>query len=499
MSNDYDYDSNGNMIKDENKGITSIIYNHNDLPLKIFFGATNSIEYTYNTIGKKVKKKVTEGTTVTTTDYLDGFQYKNNILSIFQITGGYVNVNYCNTCVIGSQYNFNYVFNYIDHLGNVRMSYTEDPLTHTLKVLEENHYYPFGLKHNNYNSDMLMYIKENEVMKIRQKPPTKPLDFKYKYNGKEYQDELGLNLYDYGARNYDPALGRWMNIDPLAEKSRRYSPFTYCLDNPIFFIDPDGMMHQASNGTGDPSKDYSELDAEDITDMKKSKNERELVSTTANSDLTVQFIPKKNSTDGKEVVTLKTQYNSRYVETDSKGNKKEVFTQTIYTHTATVELNEDGSGKATISKVTETVSYIEENEKGEKLVNSSSSTSYSLSDKKADLTPLQDFKTVTQAVANHREKAGMSCAQDGLNKINDANTYAGYAGTFVGVLALTTKNPYVVAGGVVASAVGYATTMVTLSITDVKPKDIILNFTYGNTVMNSSQAYPQFTPIYKNK
>lgn len=73
------------------------------------------------------------------------------------------------------------------------------------------------------------------------------LFYKYKYNGKELQDELGLNMYDYGARNYDPALGRWMNIDPLAEKYFDNSSYVYVINNPLLFIDPDGMEIKGVN------------------------------------------------------------------------------------------------------------------------------------------------------------------------------------------------------------------------------------------------------------
>ncbi|MCC9073225.1 DUF6443 domain-containing protein [Flavobacterium sp. F-65] len=215
---DYSYDANGNMISDANKNITAITYNHLNLPTLITFGSTGNIAYTYNATGQKVLKIVTSGTNKTSTDYVNGYQYENNILQFFPQSEGYVNNN---------SGTFEYIYQYKDHLGNVRLSYDKN-----LSIVDENNYYPFGLKQIGYNNNISSL--GNAAAK------------KYKYNGKELQDEnIGgnqLNLYDYGARNYDPAIGRWMNIDPLAENSRRWTPYNYAYNNPIFFIDPDGMQ-----------------------------------------------------------------------------------------------------------------------------------------------------------------------------------------------------------------------------------------------------------------
>jgi len=200
------YDINGNMTSHLDKGITSIQYNYLNLPKQIISSQGNT-SYIYRADGTKAKKIF--GTT--STDYLDGFQYDNEVLKFFPTSEGF--------------YNFErgeYVYHYTDHLGNIRLSYSAAD-GGGIAVLEESNYYPFGLKHQGYNDGSLL----NDF----------GTNYHYKYNGKELQE---AGMYDYGARFYMPDIGRWSVVDPLAEKYSSISTFTYVANNPIIFVDPDG-------------------------------------------------------------------------------------------------------------------------------------------------------------------------------------------------------------------------------------------------------------------
>ncbi len=100
------------------------------------------------------------------------------------------------------------MYQYKDHLGNIRLSYAKNPATQVLTIIDENNYYPFGLKHNGYND----YV---------------PTSNKYKYQGQERQDELGLEWDSFKYRNYDYAIGRFMSIDPLAENYPYNSTYAF--------------------------------------------------------------------------------------------------------------------------------------------------------------------------------------------------------------------------------------------------------------------------------
>lgn len=208
--NQIGYDNNGNMTDQLDKGISSIQYNYLNLPKQI---TQNSkvINYYYRADGIKIKKSGPVGSNI---DYLDGFQYTEGNLKFAQTSEGYFNFE-----------NSKYIYNYTDHLGNIRLSYYKNE-TGT-EILEENNYYPFGLKHGVAN------------------PSVGNPNYNYKYNGKELQES---GMYDYGARMYMPDLGRWGVTDPLAEAFRRFSPYHYGADNPVMFTDPDGMRNKPYDG-----------------------------------------------------------------------------------------------------------------------------------------------------------------------------------------------------------------------------------------------------------
>src|SRR5690554_1497334 len=168
------------------------------------------------------------------TNYQGIFHYENQVLKFIATAEGYMNVSSG-----GRQgpndpsYVFSYVYNYIDHLGNIRLSYTASRgINLPPVILEENHYYPFGLKHKKHGSvhkDLVCIDEDCYEVGIDVVPPQARKPYQYKYNGKEFQDELGLNFYDYGARMYMPDTARMGQIDPVADASKNieYSPYSY--------------------------------------------------------------------------------------------------------------------------------------------------------------------------------------------------------------------------------------------------------------------------------
>ena len=213
---EYTYDANGNMVTDTNKGITNIAYNHLNLPTQVTINGQN-ISYVYDALGVKQRKIVGS----TTTDYAGNHIYENNNLQFFNHPEGYVTPN-------GSS--FKYIYQYKDHLGNVRLSYNDadgnGEISASAEIIEENNYYPFGLKHKGYNT--VVNSGGNSVAQ------------KFKYNGKELEEANGLNWLEYGARNFDPAIGRFMNVDRFAEDFMPISAYQYGANNPVAHVDYNG-------------------------------------------------------------------------------------------------------------------------------------------------------------------------------------------------------------------------------------------------------------------
>ena len=201
LSTEYEYDENGNLTKDLNKNITAIQYNCLNLPSRVMFANGNSISYLYDAAGRKLRTvHFLEGDSVTT-DYCGNVVYENGVPQILLTEVGYVSLT-----------DGKYHYYLKDHQGNNRVVVAEEGT-----VEEVNHYYPFGG----------VFSSTGDAQP-------------YKYNGKELDRKGGLDWYDYGARYYDAALGRWHVVDPMAEEYYDLNPYNYCGNNNVNNIDING-------------------------------------------------------------------------------------------------------------------------------------------------------------------------------------------------------------------------------------------------------------------
>ena len=231
----YIYNANGSLVADRSRGIAYITYDANGNPARIYFTNGNVTKYKYSASGQKLGVEyyvavpnvmvpfgaepdaLTQGQVMYagSTQYLLGgsLVVKDGMTDKLLFDGGYAKAIFVNP----TTYTFKFYYYNKDHLGNIR-----EVVDSAGTVKQVTNYYPFGAP----------YADPTAVLNANMQP--------YKYNGKELDRMHGLDTYDYGARQYDPVLGRWDRMDPLCEKYYDVSPYVYCENNPVNRIDPDG-------------------------------------------------------------------------------------------------------------------------------------------------------------------------------------------------------------------------------------------------------------------
>lgn len=225
---EYEYDANGNMVRDLNKCISSISYDLNNQPRKIEYNDGRNASYVYDAEGNKLsvsynltamssaqpQMPVMQSTDVASANVSNGqktIDYCGNIIYDGDETMILNDVGYA-LCNKDNNFSFHYYLK--DHLGNNRVVVSEDG-----EIEQVNDYYPTGaLMASSMGGDTQ----------------------RFKYNGKELDRVNGLNWYDYGARNYDAEIVVWKGVDKMADKNVTTSLYGYCNSNPMRFIDPLG-------------------------------------------------------------------------------------------------------------------------------------------------------------------------------------------------------------------------------------------------------------------
>jgi RHS repeat-associated protein len=209
-----------------------------------------SFEYTFG--GEKIKKTSPDGDR----QYVGGMEYKDGGLQLIHVPNGRI---------IEKEGVKKYQYHLADHLGNIvvlfddvnedgTISIEEDSTSIDNEIIQRNHYYSFGLR-----------VDAPHFM-LSGKPRAD-----YLYNGKENHEELGLNWLSYGFRMYDPAIGRFPSVDPIADQFAFVSGFNYAENEPVGHIDLWGLQATLPDGTSGPFTEEYVQEQEDL------ENERERI------------------------------------------------------------------------------------------------------------------------------------------------------------------------------------------------------------------------------
>jgi RHS repeat-associated protein len=226
---EYAYNANGAMTQDLNRGITAIKYNILNLPLQTDIKSPVAEArnfYAYAADGRKLRVTKSWNSNFSTNPVI-GTDVNSSALNNTKTTRYVGNLIFENTTAKmlltdNGYYDFSdssYYFYSKDYLGNIVATVRVDSIGHSASVVQATHYYPFGLP---------MAISTGANVQ------------KYKYSGKEFDTEHGLMEYDFGARMYNPQMPSTMTMDPHCESYYFTSPYSWCLNNPVKYIDPDG-------------------------------------------------------------------------------------------------------------------------------------------------------------------------------------------------------------------------------------------------------------------
>ena len=248
MAVEYTYDRNGNMTSDLNRRISSVSYNRQNRPARIkHSGGTET--FTYLPDGtKRERTALGKDWSLSRTEYRGNLVCADDSLKYILFDGGLIAMD-------GSSPE--YLFFLRDHLGSVRVVARSDG-----KVVQVNHYYPYGMAYasgrmsGNAEAHPVTGEGGNVIdgdleigggtggMELARPGASQP----YRFLGNELYTSNSLGLYDFSARMYDPALGRFLSVDPMAETCLNMTPFAYCGNNPIIRVDPGGEIWHIVGG-----------------------------------------------------------------------------------------------------------------------------------------------------------------------------------------------------------------------------------------------------------